>query len=71
MVVCLCHGVSESSIRSAVDDGARTYSQLSFMTGCGTQCGSCTAHTKSLLKDHLKTIDARESNPLFEVLSVA
>jgi len=71
MYVCLCHGVSDAAIRTAVDNGARTYRQLSFMTGCGTQCGSCAAQAKTLLNEQLRTIDSRDINPLFEAFSAA
>jgi len=71
MYICLCHGVSDSAIRVAVNNGAQTYRQLSFMTGCGTQCGSCVLEAKSLLKECLKSNDSRETEPLLEVFSAA
>ena len=71
MYICLCHGVTESAIRDAVDNGARTFRQLSFATGCGTQCGSCAREARSLLEKQLETVDSFETQPLFEAFSAA
>jgi bacterioferritin-associated ferredoxin len=64
MYICLCHGVSDSTIRMAVNNGARTFRQLSFMTGCGTQCGSCAVEAKSLFKECLESQELRENKLL-------
>lgn len=53
MYICLCHAVSERAIYEAVDRGVSTYSELSFTTGCGTQCGSCAKTARQLFKDAL------------------
>ncbi len=71
MYICLCHGVSDSAIRAAVDNGAQTFKQLSFMTGCGTQCGACAVEAKSLLKECLKSQDSRATRPLLQVFNAA
>jgi bacterioferritin-associated ferredoxin len=41
MYVCICNAVNESAIQQAVDAGVTSFRELSFITGCGTQCGSC------------------------------
>lgn len=41
MFICVCHAVTDSAIRQAVGEGANSFRDLSFSTGCGTQCGSC------------------------------
>ena len=41
MYVCVCNAVTESDIRSAVDDGVSNMKQLRQMTNCGVTCGSC------------------------------
>jgi bacterioferritin-associated ferredoxin len=71
MYICLCHGVSDSAIRVAVNNGARTFRQLSFMTGCGTQCGSCAVQAKSLLKECLESQDSPATRPLLQVFNAA
>ncbi len=71
MYICLCHGVTDSAIRTAVRNGARSYGQLSFMTGCGTQCGSCAAEAKSLLKESLEARELREIETPLQLFSAA
>lgn len=61
MYICLCHGVTERAIYDAVDRGVSTYSELSFSTGCGTQCGSCARSARKLLHDALSE---RKQTPL-------
>ena len=51
MYVCLCHAVTDHAIRGAVERGVSTFRELSFNTGCGTQCGSCVQTARKILKD--------------------
>jgi bacterioferritin-associated ferredoxin len=39
--ICLCHGITDTQIRSCVADGARTLCDLSGELGVATQCGNC------------------------------
>ena len=71
MYICLCHGVTESAIRAAVNAGARTFRQLSFTTGCGTQCGSCAAQAQALLEECLESQELRDQTPLLQIISAA
>lgn len=41
MIVCVCKRVSDSEIRRQVDDGARSFQEISRRLGVGTQCGKC------------------------------
>jgi bacterioferritin-associated ferredoxin len=41
MLVCICKGVSEQAIDSAVESGARTVEAVGRICGAGTDCGSC------------------------------
>lgn len=67
MYICLCHGITESAIRAAANGGARTFRQLSFMTGCGTQCGSCAEQAKTLLEECLAPSESRNNPPLHRI----
>jgi len=40
-LVCVCHDVSEKTLRNAIDDGASTLAKLCKTTRAGTNCGSC------------------------------
>lgn len=51
MYVCLCHGVTERTIRDARERGIRCVEQLGAETGCGTSCGCCISMAADLLGD--------------------
>jgi bacterioferritin-associated ferredoxin len=51
--ICLCHGITDSQIRSCVKEGARSLCDLSGQLGVATQCGSCANHAVELLNEVL------------------
>ena len=71
MYVCLCNSVTDSAIREAVNDGVRTFRELSFRTRCGSRCGSCIPLARSLLQESLSTGKSRASAPELHVVSAA
>jgi bacterioferritin-associated ferredoxin len=58
MYICICHAVPESRIRQAVNEGVSDFRELSFRTGCGTQCGSCVKLAREVMDDALAEIGA-------------
>ena len=57
MYVCLCRGVSERKVRTAINCGATRIDAIGEATGAGTRCGGCWP----LLEDMLAEIDSRDS----------
>ncbi len=53
MYVCLCHGITERDIESAVDEGVRSLKELSATLGVATQCGKCSCHAKQCLRESI------------------
>ena len=53
MYVCMCNGVTDRTIRKAVDDGVRTLAELQRRTGCSGSCGSCAELAEEILRDAL------------------
>ena len=53
MYICICHAVTDSAIREAVNDGVTSFRHLSFETGCGTQCGSCVPQARQIMDETL------------------
>jgi len=53
MYICVCNAVTESAIRKAVERGASNFNELSFATGCGTQCGSCVPMAREVMDEAL------------------
>ena len=53
MFICICHAVTDSDIHRAVGEGARSFHELSFRTGCGTQCGTCVPQAREIMANAL------------------
>ena len=54
MYICICRAVTDKDIREAVSEGALSFSELSFKTGCSTQCGSCINRVREILDETLQ-----------------
>ena len=48
MYVCICKAVTDTQIRSAVQEGVTTMKGLRNSLGCTGQCGKCGKHVKKL-----------------------
>jgi bacterioferritin-associated ferredoxin len=72
MYICICNSVTDSEIRKAVQDGADSFAELSFRTGCGTQCGGCVAEARRILAESRRADDGNASGfPLDLVVTAA
>jgi bacterioferritin-associated ferredoxin len=63
MIICICHNVSETKIRDAVDRGQTTMPALRESLGVGTCCGKCHSCAKQVLRECLEE-GAREGQPM-------
>lgn len=62
MYICICHGVTDTKIKQAVDNGAMTMKQLTTELKIGSQCGKCYKSTKKVLNNQLLQIAEAESS---------
>ncbi len=69
MYICICHAVTDSNIDKAVDDGATSFRDLRFATGCGTQCGCCVTEARQVMKKALLKRGVAESGVMLQVVS--
>jgi bacterioferritin-associated ferredoxin len=53
MYVCLCKGVTDSQIRSAVENGA-SIRDIRDQLGVMTECGKCACLTKDIVRSSRK-----------------
>lgn len=53
MYVCICQGVTDKTIRKAVQQGVCSLPQLQMNTGCATHCGRCSEHAEQILDEEL------------------
>jgi bacterioferritin-associated ferredoxin len=51
MYVCVCLAVTDSTIREAVEDGARTIACVTRRCGAGGDCGACHATIEDMIED--------------------
>jgi bacterioferritin-associated ferredoxin len=49
MIVCMCFPSSERDIDAAIDDGARTVTEIGERCGAGTGCGTCVSELRERL----------------------
>jgi bacterioferritin-associated ferredoxin len=50
MYVCLCRGVSDRKVRSAISRGATTIEEIGDRCAAGTRCGGCWPVLEDLLR---------------------
>jgi bacterioferritin-associated ferredoxin len=53
--ICVCHGITDTQIRSCVEDGARTLDDLSGELGVATQCGCCAESAAQVMQEVLQS----------------
>lgn len=61
MYVCICHGVTDTTIKNAIDDGAVTMRMISQELNVGNQCGQCCSCVKKVLNS--KLVQIAEAQP--------
>ena len=54
MIVCLCNGVSDRTIRRVIDDGAQTVDQVSDACRAGGECGGCREFIGDMLESQAR-----------------
>ena len=71
MYVCICNAVTDSDIRSAVDDGVRNFKQLRRATDCGNSCGCCKEMAVDILQQALGKKREGRQQSLLPVMQTA
>ncbi|MEP5765055.1 MAG: bacterioferritin-associated ferredoxin [Halieaceae bacterium] len=67
MYVCLCKGITDTQIRSAVEDGASSLREVRNTLGVASQCGKCGILTREIVRETL--MDGSEEQQLFYAVS--
>ena len=74
MIVCVCHGVSDREIKTAIKNGASSVADLSASLGVGTCCGCCRETCEDMVAEAAcsgRTSIAGVSFPTFALTPVA
>ena len=66
MIVCLCKGVSCSTVRRAVDAGAFDLTSVGRACGAGTDCGSCHAQIEEIVYEELSSRSGARHLPVVQ-----
>jgi bacterioferritin-associated ferredoxin len=69
MYICICNAVTDSAIRKAVIEGARSLRDLSARTGCSTKCGRCVPTAREVLDAALQEVGSPKSPVELEIVS--
>jgi bacterioferritin-associated ferredoxin len=60
MIICVCKALSDRHIRSAVNGGISSVTELCRKTGLGTCCGKCVPEARATLAGCLAERDQRD-----------
>lgn len=58
MYICLCKGITDSQIRTAVADGMSNYRELRLALGLSSQCGKCAVLAREVFNEALTATDS-------------
>jgi len=67
MYVCLCRGITDTQIRSAVEGGASSLREVRDTLGVADQCGKCGFLTREIVRETL--LDGDREQQLFYAVS--
>lgn len=57
MLLCVCHAVSDRTVRALVQREGCSAEQVARRTGAGTGCGACVADLRRLVENELAARD--------------
>ena len=49
MFVCVCHAVTDSQVREAIEGGASTREEVTRACGAGGDCGTCHGQIEEMI----------------------
>jgi len=56
MYVCICNAVTDTEIRAAVQNGARSLADVKATLGAATCCGRCADYTGKLVDETCRAL---------------
>jgi bacterioferritin-associated ferredoxin len=54
MFVCIYNGLTDSQVKTAIDQGARSVAAVYKALGASPECGKCTKYVHEMLQEHLE-----------------
>lgn len=68
MIVCLCAGVNDRTIRKAMQQGASNLREIGRATGAGMHCGNCRCDLRRIATESEQAPGAHGAEPRVLVL---
>ena len=70
-IICHCFGVSEKEIIDAIiNNGAKTFDDVSKITSAGLACGRCRENIENLIKKYSKNENKEKLNPVQKIIKI-
>ncbi|MFW1676506.1 (2Fe-2S)-binding protein [Pontibacter sp. JAM-7] len=57
MYICICNNVTDSQVKEAVDQGARSLRDLNQSLDVAGTCGKCACAARSVMQQHISEQD--------------
>ena len=70
MLVCVCKGISDKQIDSALAEGASGYKAIKSELGLGTCCGQCVPFAKAMVADKMADMQISQAFHLAQEIRV-
>ena len=61
MLVCLCNGISDKHIDSALSEGTSSFKAIKSKLGLGKCCGQCVPFAKAMVADKITEIQTTQA----------
>ncbi len=61
MFVCLCKGITDSQIKTCVNNGARTIKHVRRELGVASQCCKCLPEARAIIDQQLSIVDHEDN----------
>ena len=70
-IICHCYGVSEQDIINAIlNNGAKTFDDVSKVTSAGLACGRCRDNIKTIISRYVKPQEVKTLSPVQKILKI-
>ena len=70
-IICHCFGVTEKQIIDAIlNNGAKTFDDISKITSAGLACGRCRENIKAIIARHIKQEDKQALTPVQKIIKI-
>jgi len=64
MIVCVCRGISDRTLRAVIGSGARTRQQIEDACGAGSDCGACRLALTEMIEETCRAGAREPTGPI-------